>query len=173
MATLRVPDKGIQLTDSGEISRFLHARGVWYAHRPVRAVPSGGSDAEVLQANDAWLKPFMEQNGYRTADVIRVTPATPNLPAIRDKFLREHTHSEDEVRFFVEGDGLFWFHTDTPDTEVFSVRCSAGDLLTVPANTKHWFDLGPEPHVCAIRIFTDQAGWVPHYTHSGIEQRYG
>ncbi len=172
MATLRVPDKGIQLTDAGEIRRFLQTRGVWYEHRSPRISPVGGSDTEVLQTNDVWLKSFMEQHGYRTADVIRVTPATPNLTTIRDKFHREHTHSEDEVRFFVEGEGHFWFHKDTPQEEVFSVRCCAGDLLTVPANTKHWFDLGPEPHVCAIRIFTDQAGWVPHYTHSNIEQRY-
>jgi 1,2-dihydroxy-3-keto-5-methylthiopentene dioxygenase len=114
----------------------------------------------------------MEKNGYRTADVIRVTPTTPNLPAIREKFLREHTHSEDEVRFFVQGKGLFWFHRESPSDEVFAVHCTAGDLLAVPANTKHWFDLGPDPLVCAIRVFTDQAGWVPHYTGSGIEQRY-
>jgi 1,2-dihydroxy-3-keto-5-methylthiopentene dioxygenase len=172
MATVRVPDKGLQLTDAGEIRRFLHARGIRFEHRPAEAFHADASDTEILQAHDSWLKPLMEQQGYRTADVIRVTPATPNLPAIRDKFLREHTHSEDEVRLFVEGEGHFWFHLDTPDTDVFSVRCSAGDLLTVPANTKHWFDLGPEPRVCAIRVFTDQAGWVPHYTHSGIEQRY-
>lgn len=172
MATLHIPDQRIQLTDAGEIFQFLHTRGLWYEQRPVGTSPVGGSDTEILQANDPWLKPFMEQHGYRTADVIRVTPATPNLPAIRDKFLREHTHSEDEVRFFVEGDGLFWFHNDVPEEEVFSVRCSAGDLLTVPADTKHWFDLGPEPQVCAIRIFTDQAGWIPNYTGSNIEQRY-
>lgn len=172
MTTLRVPDKRIQLTDTGDIRSFLQTRGISYAHRPAELFHASGTDSDVLQANDSWLKPFMEQNGYRTADVIRVTPATPNLPAIRDKFLREHTHHEDEVRFFVEGEGLFWFHTDTPEEEIFSVRCTAGDLLTVPANTKHWFDLGPEPRVSAIRIFTDQAGWVPHYTDSGIEQRY-
>ena len=173
MATVRVPDKGIQLTEVGEIRGFLQARGIRYEHRPAEPFHVNGTDTEVLQANDSWLKPFMEQNGYRTSDVIRVTPATPNLPAIRDKFLHEHTHSEDEVRFFIEGDGLFWFHKETPDEEVFSVRCNAGDLLTVPAHTKHWFDLGAEPRVCAIRIFTDQAGWVPHYTNSGIEQQYG
>lgn len=172
MATLQVPEKGIQLTDESEISRFLQARGVWYQHRPVETLFAGVADSEILKTQDSWLKPFMELHGYRTADVIRVTPATPNLSAIRDKFLREHTHSEDEVRFFVEGEGLFWFHKETPEEEVFSVRCAAGDLLTVPANTKHWFDLGPVPMVCAIRIFTDQAGWVPHYTQSGIEQRY-
>lgn len=165
-------DRRIHLAEEGDIRRFLQERGVWYEHRPAEASQIGLSDAEVLQAHAYWLKPFMEKNAYRTLDVIRVTPMTPNVPAIRDKFLREHTHSEDEVRFFVEGEGLFWFHQETPEEEVFSVRCVAGDLLTVPANTKHWFDLGPAPMVCAIRIFTDQAGWVPHYTQSGIEQWY-
>jgi 1,2-dihydroxy-3-keto-5-methylthiopentene dioxygenase len=172
MADIRVPDTQIHLTETSEVCRFLQARGIRYEHRPTEAMQASLSDGQILETHDGWLKPFMEKNGYRTADVIRVTPATPNVPAIRDKFLREHTHSEDEVRFFVEGEGLFWFHKDMPEEEVFSVRCTAGDLLSVPADTKHWFDLGPTPMVCAIRIFTDQAGWVPNYTHSGIEQRY-
>jgi 1,2-dihydroxy-3-keto-5-methylthiopentene dioxygenase len=172
MAELRVPDKHIHLTEGPAVQHFLQERGIWYDHRPAEAAPIGPGDEDILQAHAGWLKPFMDKNGYRTADVIRVTPATPNVPAIRDKFLREHTHSEDEVRFFVDGEGLFWFHKETPEEEVFSVRCTAGDLLTVPANMKHWFDLGESPRVCAIRVFTDQAGWVPRYTRSNIEQRY-
>ena len=172
MATIEIPDRQVRLTDAGEIRRFLEERGVRYEHRPVESAPADTGDADVLKIHDHWLTPFMAQHGYRTADVIRVSPATPNLATIRDKFLREHTHSEDEVRFFVEGDGLFWFHMESPEEEVFSVRCRAGDLLSVPAHTRHWFDLGPAPLVCAIRIFTDQAGWIPHYTESGIEQRY-
>ncbi|MGQ0665519.1 MAG: 1,2-dihydroxy-3-keto-5-methylthiopentene dioxygenase [Nitrospiraceae bacterium] len=173
MATIRVPDKQIRLTEERDVRRFLDERGVCYERWTSGPLGALVTDAALLQLHDHWLKPFMEKNGYRTADVIRVTPDTPNLPAIRDKFLREHTHSEDEVRFFVEGEGLFWFHKESLDDEVFAVHCTAGDLLTVPANTKHWFDLGPQPLVCAIRIFTDQAGWVPRYTGSGIEQRYG
>ena len=172
MATLLVPDRHVHLTDTDEIRRFLHQRGIRYEHRPIEPLPAEASDTTVLTMHDDWLQPFMRQHGYRTADVIRVSPATPNLAAIRDKFLREHTHSEDEVRFFAEGEGLFWFHLEGVHDDVLSVRCQAGDLLSVPANTKHWFDLGPTPQVCAIRIFTDQAGWVPHYTDSGIEQRY-
>ncbi len=172
MATIRVPDKRLRLTEERDVRRFLDERGVFYERWVSGPLPSEITDAEILRSHDHWLTPFMEKNGYRTADVIRVTPNTPNLPAIREKFLREHTHSEDEVRFFAQGEGLFWFHKESPVEEVFAVRCEAGDLLSVPANTKHWFDLGPEPLVCAIRIFTDQAGWVPHYTESGIEQRY-
>lgn len=173
MATLRVPDKNLLHEDEQAVRLFLHERGIFYQHWSTGAsLAQGATDADVLAANNHWLKPFMEKNGYHTADVIRVTPQTQNLPAIREKFLREHTHSEDEVRFFVTGQGIFWFHCGRMGDEVFALRCETGDLLSVPANTKHWFDLGDDPNVCAIRIFTDQAGWVPRYTESGIEQRY-
>lgn len=173
MATLRVPDKHMSLTNESEIRRFLAERGIVYDRWSLeRALPADASNADVLAAYGAWLAPFMRQGGYRTMDVITVTGQTPNLPAIRDKFLREHTHSEDEVRLFVEGQGLFWFHLDREAEEVFSLLCRQGELISVPAHTKHWFDLGEAPAVRAVRAFTDQAGWVPHYTESGIEQRY-
>ena len=170
MAILRVPDPPASLTSEREIERFLAARGIRYDRWPANAaITPATPDSEVLAAYKSWLKPFMEKGGYQTADVVTVTSQTPDVQAIRDKFLREHTHSEDEVRMFVAGEGLFWFHLEREGDEVFSVLCQAGDLISVPANTKHWFDLGQHPAVRAIRIFTDQAGWVPHYTNSGIE----
>jgi len=173
MATLRLPDKNVTLRDPSAVRQFLDVRGIvherWSAGRDL---PSGATNEEVLAAYDCLLKPFMAKGGYQTADVIRVDGHTPNLEAIREKFIREHTHSEDEVRVFVEGLGFFWFHKEGRDDEVFALLCEQGDLISVPANTKHWFDLGDLPKVCAIRIFTDQAGWVPHYTNSGIDRRY-
>ncbi|BCA56293.1 acireductone dioxygenase [Nitrospira sp. KM1] len=173
MATLRIPDQQAYLTNDHEIGRFLKDRGIfydrWLLDEPISAdLP----DADVLAVYGPKLKPFMDSGGYRTVDMVTVTPENPNLPAIREKFLREHTHTEDEIRMFVQGEGLFWFHLERDKEEVFSVLCQAGDLISVPANTKHWFELGSNPSVRAIRIFTDQAGWVPHYTGSGIEERY-
>ena len=75
------------------------------------------------------------------------------------------------MRFFVDGEGMFWFNRGEDD-DVFCVTCHAGDLLSVPANTKHWFDLGPKNTVKAIRVFIDQSGWVPHYTESGVDEKY-
>jgi 1,2-dihydroxy-3-keto-5-methylthiopentene dioxygenase len=168
-----MPDKNMVLTDEQAIRLFLNEHGIFYQQWSTDVgLPSDATDTQVLAAYNLWLKPFMEKNGYQTADVVRVMPHTPNLPAIRDKFLREHTHSEDEIRFFVEGQGMFWFHKERIADEVFALFCKPGDLISVPANTKHWFDLGDSPKVCAIRIFTDQAGWVPRYTESGIEQQY-
>jgi len=173
MATLRVPDKRLCLTNEQEIRYFLQDRGILYDRWPLdRALSPDASDAEVLAAYNPQLKPFMEKGGYKAVDVVTVTEQTPNLAAIREKFIREHTHSEDEVRMFVGGEGLFWFHMESCEEEVFSLLCRQGDLISVPANTKHWFDLGAKPAVRAIRMFTDQAAWVPHYTNSGIDERY-
>ncbi|TKB54449.1 MAG: cupin [Nitrospira sp.] len=173
MATLRMPDKNMLLADEQAIRLFLDQRGIFYQRWATdTALPSDATDTQVLATCNQWLKPFMEKHGYRTSDVVRVTPHTPNLPAIREKFLREHTHSEDEIRYFVEGQGQFWFHKEGVEDEVFALFCEQGDLVSVPADTKHWFDLGTHPYVCAIRVFTNQAGWVPQYTESGIEQRY-
>ena len=173
MATLRIPDMNMTLHDPSAVRQFLDMRGIvherWSAERDL---PSGATDEQVLAAYDHLLKPLMDKGGYQTADVIRVDGHTPNLEGIREKFIREHTHSEDEVRVFVEGRGFFWFHEKGLDNDVFALLCERGDLISVPANTKHWFDLGDPPKVCAIRIFTDQAGWVPQYTNSGIDQRY-
>ena len=173
MATLRIPDKNMTLSDPPAVRQFLDERGILYERWPADGdLSSEAANEQVLAAYDHLLRPFMGKGGYRTADVIRVDGHTPNLEGIREKFIREHTHSEDEVRVFVEGQGLFWFHMEKRDDEVFALLCEQGDLISVPADTKHWFDLGNTPKVCAIRIFTDQAGWVPHYTNSGIDQRY-
>jgi 1,2-dihydroxy-3-keto-5-methylthiopentene dioxygenase len=113
----------------------------------------------------------MKNGGYLTADVISINSLTENYKAIRNKFLAEHTHTEDEIRFFVDGTGLFWFNLE--NEPVFNLLCERGDLISVPAGTKHWFDAGEfNPFVKAIRIFIDMSGWVPHYTDSGIELKF-
>ena len=105
-----------------------------------------------------------------TADVIDVKPETPNLDAMLAKFSREHWHDEDEVRFIVEGRGLFHIHP--AEGPVFAIEVEAGDLIRVPRGTHHWFDLCAERRIRAIRLFQDPSGWTPHYTDSGIDQGF-
>lgn len=172
MATLTIPDKSSTLQDATEIKAYLAQRGILYEQwEAAHEFDKNAGQEEILQAYEHVLKPYMADHGYQTADVISVHPDTPNLPEIRAKFLREHTHTEDEVRFFVDGQGYFWFNLEG-DEPVFCVKCVAGDLLSVPANFKHWFDLGPVAFVKTIRVFTDASGWTPHYTDSGVDSRY-
>lgn len=176
MAILSIPDQQITERKADEIRTFLNNRGVFFDQWQAGVVFSDSATPdEILAAYEKDLKPFMEAGGYKTADVITINHLTENYEAIRAKFLAEHTHSEDEIRFFVDGQGLFWFNLEHEDgtTEVFNLLCEKGDLISVPAGTKHWFDAGEEnPFVKAIRIFIDMSGWVPVYTDSGLEKRY-
>lgn len=174
MAILNIPDKNRCIEDVQEIRKFLNDRGVFFDQWSANESFANDADQEtILQAYGHVLTPYMEKNGYKTADVININQETPNYDAIRAKFLAEHQHTEDEVRFFVDGQGFFWFNLDNDKDPVFNVLCEAGDLISVPANTKHWFDAGKEmPFVKAIRIFIDTEGWVPHYTNSGVDKTY-
>jgi 1,2-dihydroxy-3-keto-5-methylthiopentene dioxygenase len=173
MAVLFIPDRGVSINNPDEIRSFLKERGIFFDQWKAQVVfEDTATQDEILAAYAHKLKPYMEANGYKVADVISINKLTPNYPEIRAKFLSEHTHSEDEVRFFVDGQGYFWFNLENGEP-VFNVLCQSGDLISVPAGTKHWFDAGIEnPFVKAIRIFIDPSGWIPEYTNSKIEQRY-
>jgi len=160
------------ISSPDEIGAFLNQNGIFFDQWTCSVVfDDRASQEEILTAYSKDLKPFMERGGYLTADVISINSLTENYEAIRAKFLAEHTHSEDEIRFFVDGQGHFWFNLE--GTPVFNVLCQKGDLISVPAGTKHWFDAGVNnPFVKAIRIFIDQSGWIPEYTQSGIDQKY-
>ncbi len=172
MAILSIPEKNIELRDPAEIRSFFNDRGVYFDQWTCDVVfDDTATQEEILKAYEKDLKPFMDQGGYQTADVISINKLTENYDAIRAKFLAEHTHSEDEIRFFVDGQGLFWFNLE--NEPVFNLLCQKGDLISVPAGTKHWFDAGEsDPFVKAIRIFIDMSGWVPHYTDSRIELKF-
>lgn len=171
MANLHIPDTRQTLRSFAEVQAYLNERGVWHDRwEASQVLRREATQEEVLTAYEPVLRPYMEANGYQVADVINIYPEMPNLAELRNKFLAEHTHTEDEVRFFVAGCGYFWFHLE--GNPVFCVKCEAGDLISVPAHTRHWFDLEPVPYVKAIRIFIDPTGWVPHYTGSDLAQRY-
>jgi 1,2-dihydroxy-3-keto-5-methylthiopentene dioxygenase len=122
--------------------------------------PAGDSEArsEALRAQ-----------GYTTIDTVSVMPDHSDRDAMRAKFLSEHRHAEDEVRYFVEGSGLF---TLREGGRVYAVRCDGGDLISVPAGIRHWFDMGSRPHFTAIRFFRTPDGWVGDFTGDPIADRF-
>ena len=171
MAVIRIPADDTAITEPGAVRAFLATHGIdyerWIPHHPVEA--DADADA-VLAAYGREIETLKARGGYRTADVIDVSPATPNLEVMLAKFNREHWHDEDEVRFIVEGRGLFHIHP--AGKAVFALEVEAGDLIRVPRGTHHWFDLCGERRIRAIRLFQDQAGWTPHYTETGIDSGF-
>ncbi|MEB3242362.1 MAG: acireductone dioxygenase [Cyanobacteriota bacterium] len=157
-------------SEPASIKEELSQRGIGFERWPARvALAAEATPADILAAYAPEIARVQTTGRYPTVDAIRLRPDHPDRAALRDKFLSEHTHSEDEVRFFVEGRGLFCLHLGD---EVLQMLCEANDFLQVPAGTKHWFDMGERPCFTAIRFFDDPAGWVAEFTGDPIAERF-
>ena len=160
----------LETSDPDRITAALAPIGVdfqrWEASAPVAA---GDPPEKILEAYRADIDRLVAERGFQSVDVVSSAPDNPQREQMRRKFLDEHFHKEDEVRFFVDGSGLFTLHVDG---KVYEVLCEKGDLISVPDGTTHWFDMGPEPRFVAIRFFTDPEGWVGHFTGSDIAARF-
>ena len=156
--------------DGALIAELLARHGVRFErwNTPVQ-LTLGASQDEVIAAYRSDIDRLMAAGGYRAVDVVSLSPDHPDRAALREKFLNEHCHAEDEVRFFVAGAGLFTLHLDDM---VFEVLCEQGDLIGVPDNTRHWFDMGPNPFFIAIRLFTNASGWVANFTGTDIALQF-
>ena len=170
MATVSIPAKEILLREKPEMTAALATIGIDYERWSLDRVGVDADADAVLTAYAAEIEAMKSKGGYTTADVIDVDPETPGLDAMLDRFRTEHTHDEDEVRFIIEGRGLF--HIRPWQGPVVSITVEAGDLIRVPRGTRHWFDLCQERRIRAIRLFQDPSGWTPHYTQSGVDKDY-
>jgi len=168
---VRIPEEGQKITETEAICRYLAGINIEYEiWEPSQPVGPEASNEEILQAYSADIEKLKARGGYVTADVVNVNPQTPGLDAMLAKFSREHWHDEDEVRFIIQGRGVFHIHPK--NTPVVAIEVEAGDLIRVPRGTWHWFDLCSDRHIRAIRLFQDPAGWTPVYTDSGVDARF-
>ena len=160
----------VESSDFNVIKDELDKAGIqierWKADREL---PDDADNETIIAAYQKEIDRLVAIGGYQTWDVVSMNPDHPEKDAFRHKFLDEHTHSEDEVRFFVRGQGLFVIHANE---KVYSVLCKKDDLISVPANTKHWFDMGPDPAFTAIRLFNNPEGWVAQFTGNEIANRF-
>ncbi len=151
--------------DAAAIAGALAAIGVRFERwSQAETVDADAAPEAILAAYRPHLDALMAGRAG-SADVLRLRPGNAAYPAMRRKFLDEHIHTEDEVRFFIHGGGHFILHADG---QVFDAHCTAGDLISVPAGLKHWFDAGLEPDATVLRVYSDTSGWTPHYTGDTI-----
>jgi|SRR5215831_3709468 len=170
MARLNIPDEKVTLTDGDAIAAYLASCGIDYEQWPPKQVAADAPADELLRAYADEIAQLNNRGGYSTADVIDVAPNTPGLEEMLTKFNREHWHDEDEVRFIIDGHGLFHIHSQ--DMPVVAIEVEPGDLIRVPRGTMHWFNLCADRRIRAIRLFQDAAGWNPYYTNSGAEHDF-
>jgi len=162
--------QGQVLKDFSAIARTLNGIGVemerWDANQPLG---KNATQDEVLSAYKSSIDKLNVKYGFKSIDVVSLNPDHPDKATMRQKFLAEHTHADFEVRFFVDGRGLFYLHVGD---KVYTVLCEKGDLISVPAKTTHWFDMGTSPYFKCIRFFTTADGWVGNFTGSEIAKKF-
>ena len=159
-----------QYTLFSEIENELSAIGVQFERWTATCeLPPDADQDTILTAYADAIARLKQQYGFQSVDVINVNPDHPDKKVLREKFLSEHVHEDFEIRFFIEGRGLFYLHLDD---KVYGVLCEQGDLISVPANTTHWFDMGENPHFKTIRLFTTPYGWVANFTGNNLAELY-
>jgi 1,2-dihydroxy-3-keto-5-methylthiopentene dioxygenase len=139
------------LEHGGDISaEQLNAQGVYYAEL-------GTEEAAYAPRVDA----LKRERGYIEQDIVALSPQTPNLDAICAKFVDEHHHTDDEVRFVLEGEGIFDIRSR--DDRYMRVVVEPGDMIIVPKDRHHRFLLTESKTIRCVRLFRDTSGWVPVY----------
>ena len=171
MAVLRIPEENRTISGKTAVAEYLGKIGIEYdVWEPSQPLTSDATQEEILNAYSAEVETLKARGGYVTADVINVSPQTPNLDAMLAKFSREHWHDEDEIRFVVKGRGIF--HINPKTSPVVGIEVEPGDLIRVPRGTLHWFDLCSDKQIRCIRLFQDPNGWTPSYTESGLNDKF-
>lgn len=161
---------GETYTDHQQIQSRLADKGVQFElWQATQALSAEAGQEEVLAAYQPEIDKLNAAYGFQSVDVVALRADNPDKAAFRGKFLAEHTHADFEVRFFVDGSGLFYLHLGD---KVYLVQCEKGDLISVPANTTHWFDMGADPDFKCIRLFTTENGWLGDFTGSDIATRF-
>jgi 1,2-dihydroxy-3-keto-5-methylthiopentene dioxygenase len=158
------------LTHFEDIVSTLAEQGIaldrWQATHPVAA---GAGREDVIGAYRAEIDRLMTERGLRSVDVISVSGGLGQNTELRARFLDEQQHDADEIRLFVAGRGLLCLHLGD---FVYAVQCEKNDRIAIPAGTRHWFDIGEQPHLVAIRLFADENGSMAKLTGDDIASQF-
>lgn len=151
-----------------DIASTLAGQGVAFTRLQVAApIVPGASEQEVMAAFKTQIDAL--DAGQAALEVISVGNDHLQKSGLRERYLQEQFHDADEVRLIVAGRGLLSLHLDD---YVYALLCERNDVISVAAGTRHWFDLGENPHLVAIRLFNKPGGDVAHVTGDDIASRF-
>lgn len=157
-------------TEFESIRRELAQAGIEFERWEAgKSLAPDATPEQVLEAYRDPIDRLSRKYGFKSVDVVAMHPGHPQAQSARGKFLAEHTHDDFEIRFFVDGEGMFYIRQNG---RVYMTRCTRGDLINLPAGTTHWFDMGPRPFFKAIRFFITPEGWVGKFTGDAIAERF-
>jgi len=119
-----------------------------------------------VEARAGEMARIKRERGYVEEDEVALSPDMPNLDAICAKFDKEHYHTLDEVRFVVDGEGIF--DVRNKKDQWVRIEVDTGDLIIIPANTYHRFFLRDSKKIRCVRLFLNNEGWAPLYRDAAV-----
>ncbi|MFC6332157.1 acireductone dioxygenase [Paenibacillus septentrionalis] len=170
MAEIRIRNTNERIKGEQAVGEFLAQFDVIYEHWDPSKLREGLREKftltdeekqEILDTFDAEIRDLAGRRGYRTWDIITLSEATPNLEELLAKFENVHTHTEDEVRAITAGKGIFIIKGND-EVGYFDVELEAGDVISVPEYTPHFFTLMDNKQIVAVRLFIETEGWIAH-----------
>ncbi|MCX7737808.1 MAG: cupin domain-containing protein [Hydrogenothermaceae bacterium] len=172
MAKVVYRSSGKTITDTNQIKELLSNYGVIYDRWGVDRLPEEvrkkyevdeENSKTIIKAYKEELDRLKSEMGYITEDIVVLSDKTPNLEALLEKFKKEHHHTDDEVRFVVDGSGVFPVKIED---DIVDIHVEAGELIVVPAGARHWFELDENRKIKCIRVFKTSAGWEAIYNEN-------
>lgn len=170
MAEIVIRNTNERITGDDNVRDFLDKQQVLYEKWDASKLPlelqtnfqlNDEQKQEILSVYDEEIRDLAARRGYKIWDVITLSDSTPNLEDLLNKFEEVHTHTEDEIRAIVGGKGIFVIK-GSEDIGYFNVELEAGDVISVPENTNHFFTLMDNRKIIAVRLFIEDNGWVSH-----------
>lgn len=170
MAEIVIRNTNERISGDDNVRDFLNNQHVLYEKWDASKLPSelqnnfqlnDEQKAQILSVYDEEIRDLAARRGYQIWDVITLSDSTPNLDELLNKFEEVHTHTEDEIRAIVGGRGIFVIK-GSGDLGYFDVELEAGDVISVPENTNHFFTLMDNRKIIAVRLFIEKNGWVAY-----------
>lgn len=161
-----LPNKVLNHAD--DIASTLAAVGIDYRQVELpAALRPGCEQAEFDAAYGLWLQALMSREGHVQQELFNLQRNHPQKLELRARYLDEQVQASVSAWLFIGGFAQLSVHLDG---YVYLLQGERGDLLTLPAGTRHWFDLGEEPHALVVRLsVSDEA---PERTGDDIARRF-